>query len=819
MTKHTMIPGFLTLAGLLHAADLATETDLRAAILRGSGTHALTADIVLTADLPALPGGSAFNLDGRNHAISGHDAFSLFKCPEDATVLTLENLTLKNGYTSEHGAAVSSGQGIVVQRDIPGTGLVPILIEGSKTNRVIIRNCVLKDNVSAKSGGAVFVHLQGEPGQPYLLIENSALIGNTVLKGPSIPTFKVNAENNNGGAIWERVQSYQSEVIIRNTTLSGNRAPELAGAILVGESAGPIDQPMPVKLFHCTVVNNDAGIAGGAFWHDHSLLLDHSIVYDNSVSQSTTAKGANFAGPGPSLTIRWSDIGYRSDENGLPIEQRCHIPVKGYAAIWENNNLTVDPKLSPLPIFLAANSTYGAAYDTYVHIFDPAGPLYNAGDPGLVPGGSTLPWDQRGDPRKRIEFGRIDIGSYEYNAPLVNTPPVLSAIDPVRILEDHTGRITFTVSDKETAPESLAVTLDRKQSNKISFDQIEVNAGSRSITVRPMRDYNTSADGPQSVTVLVQDGLGAVAKQTFTLDIVPVNDKPWLRGPEDTLKTVPGFAVTHDFGFLGKVDRGDDTTAGLEKSQRLHFRIVDVAKPELFESLVLNADDGVVRLTPKARLTGNDTVRVRFAFRDDGGILNEGVDSSDVYAFYVVIQGAVVIPPVPSYLQADFPGLVSHSPISSPIPLRNAILVTDSNQSELCLNCPGSDRLDALGQMSPEGSRAGFRAFLVSLKFNAPVHYQLRVFTTLGTFFNQAEGDIDDAMLRSMMRDADGGYTAHLYWWPVTETGQQAATGSYIVRGNLTLPGPIAPPIDPNDSQNQDLRRRDISAIFGYLRR
>lgn len=803
------------LVRVLDAAEISTEADLRAAMLQGTGSHELMADLTLSADLPALPAGSAFSLGGRNHFISGDGKYSLFKCPNHGTVLALENLTLKKGYTDQHGAAVSSGQGTVVQRDIPGSGLVPIMIEGSRTNRVVIRNCVLKDNVSTKSGGAIFVHLEGEPGQPYLLIENSAIVDNTVLEGPGIPTFKVNAENNNGGGIWVRVQAYQSDVIIRNTTISGNHAPELAGGILIGESAGPTNQAMAVKLFHCTVANNDCGSAGGAFWHDHSLLLDHSIVFGNSVKKNRSANGANFAGPGPSLTIRWSAIGFRGDENGVPIEQRCQSPVKGYASIWEGNNLGADPELSPFPIFVAARGAQGTAYDTYVHVFEPSSPVYNAGDPGLDPG-PAFSWDQRGEPKKRVASGRIDLGSYEFDFSTANSPPTLSAIDPVHILEDQAARITFAVSDKETAPESLLVALDSNPQGRIVLDGIDVDGGKRTLTLRPDRDYNTAVDGPRTLTVIVQDAIGASAKQSFTLEIDPVNDRPSLRGPMDTLFAGPGLAITHDFGFPSRLDRGDDTTAGLEKDQTVGFHLLDVSRNDFFQALTINPGDGKVIFTTRADLTGKDTARVRFYLKDGGGIRNGGFDSSEAYSFIVVIKGVVALPEA-MVLQAHMPGLVSHSRIVSPFPLTNSLILVDSSNPGACLNCSSPRAGEAMGQLSAGGTIPGFHPFLISLKTNVPLRYNLKFFTAQGEFVNKAEGEITEAILDGLKKDGEGNRTVKLYWWPVSSSGIQAATGAYVARGSISAARNTAP--RNGSPANPPTLARRVSSLFGYLRR
>jgi len=101
--------------------------------------------------------------------------------------------------------------------------------------------------------------------------------------------------------------------------------------------------------------------------------------------------------------------------------------VKGFPSILEGNTLTVDPMLSPQPVYLAAGPVSGTAYATYAHIFDTASPLYNAGDPGVSPGQGTTPaWDQRGEPKMRIGSGRIDIGAFEY-AP----GPLPESIPPV----------------------------------------------------------------------------------------------------------------------------------------------------------------------------------------------------------------------------------------------------------------------------------------------------------------------------------------------------------------------------------------------------
>lgn len=754
----------LALARPCAAAEIASEEDLRAAILQGTGSHSLKEDLVLSRDLPPLPDGARFALDGRNHRLSGARRHSLFRGPGGGTVLILENITLAEGYTAGHGAAISLGNGGVVERDIPGFGKVPILIEGSRDNRLVLRNSILQDHVSAKSGGAIFLHLEGEPGEPYALIENTALIGNSVLPGPTIPTFQVNGEHNNGGAIWIRVQAYKSDVVIRNSTLSGNSAPELGGAILVGESAGPPDQAMTVKLLHSTVVGNRAGLAGGAFWHDHSLLLDHSIVWNNAVGGSAAADGSDIAGPGPDLTIRWTLLGNRRDEHGRPIDQRSQRPVRGFASKWEDNNRSGDPLLSPFPVYLASRA--GTAYSTYVHRIDRTSPAFDAGDPALAAGTGTTPsWDQRGNPKPRIGAGRIDLGAFEFDSTAADAPPRLAAIDTLRILEDSPGRLVLTVSDAESPAESLLLALAGAAPGRFAVEAEPDSGGTRVFRILPAPDYHTGLDGPRALTATVQDGSGSSASRSVALVIDPVNDPPLLRGPADTVEVRAGFTARFDFGLESRTDRGDATTADLEKDQSVAFEFLSVDKPGRFRHLALDPSDGALSVTVDPSLVGRDTAQVFFRIRDDGGRADGGRDSSQAYPIILILIGNP--PPEPPFLEAKVSPLVE---------------------------APG-----------PEAPRRGFQTDLLTVTANMPFRYALKVFTTRGEFVDRIEGDVPEAVLGTLPKDPEGRRAFRLTWKPNSRQGNPLATGSYVVLGKVATDGP-------------EPRAAKVEAVFGYLR-
>src|SRR5262249_10129176 len=75
------------------------------------------------------------------------------------------------------------------------------------------------------------------------------------------------------------------------------------------------------------------------------------------------------------------------------------------------DQINIDPMLGPLQ----ANGGL-----TFTHALLPGSPAINAGDPTFTPPPS---YDQRGSPFHRVVNGRIDIGSFEMQAPRATPTP------------------------------------------------------------------------------------------------------------------------------------------------------------------------------------------------------------------------------------------------------------------------------------------------------------------------------------------------------------------------------------------------------------
>ena len=196
----------------------------------------LTGDITLDEPLPAITG--TITIRGGGHTISGAGKFRIFEV--NGGRLTINSLTMTEGFSKEHGGAL-------------------LLQNGA---RVTVNDSTFLRNVG-EWGGAVTVFL----GEPELSVHNSRFIENraTFEAGALLhASGKVEISgsvfiNNDGfaqgGAIFAPTGD---QLTVTNSTFIGN----FAGR------GGAVSAPGPAKLTHVTMVGNRATLlAGGhAIW-------------------------------------------------------------------------------------------------------------------------------------------------------------------------------------------------------------------------------------------------------------------------------------------------------------------------------------------------------------------------------------------------------------------------------------------------------------------------------------------------------------------------------------------------------------------------
>ncbi|TWU03197.1 Ig-like domain-containing protein [Neorhodopirellula pilleata] len=150
------------------------------------------------------------------------------------------------------------------------------------------------------------------------------------------------------------------------------------------------------------------------------------------------------------------------------------------------------------------------------------------------------------------------------------------------------------------------------------------------------------AVGTATVSVQLQDdggtadgGIDTSETQTFTIEIIPVNDAPQFTIAGDPL-TVAEDSESQTVNALATV-----TSVGPlnESTQTAVFEITGNSNPALFA--VLPAIDAAGNLTYTPAENANGIAEVTMVARDNGGTLNGGVDTSVPQTFTITISPAI----------------------------------------------------------------------------------------------------------------------------------------------------------------------------------
>lgn len=208
----------------------------------------------------------------------------------------------------------------------------------------------------------------------------------------------------------------------------------------------------------------------------------------------------------------------------------------------------------------------------------------------------------------------------------VNDAPVVSIITDRAIFEDtSTGEVTFMVGDVELGADGLLVT--GTSSNQAIVPDANIMIGgsgtTRTVTVIPAPDRT----GRVTITVKVADGM-ATATESYLLTINPVNDAP-------SFTKGPNLVVDEDAGSQTFRDWATNISAGpFEVDQRVTFE-VNTDNPSLFAVPPVLSPTGILSFTSQVNAYGTATVNVRL--KDDGGLENNGVDTSAWQSFTITI--------------------------------------------------------------------------------------------------------------------------------------------------------------------------------------
>jgi predicted outer membrane repeat protein len=383
---------FLFVLASFSAASAATITvtntdDSGVGSLRAAITDAHPGDTIAFSVTGTINLTSGLLTISKNLTIKGPDADKLTINGNGDTVFDITSGTVHISGLTISGAATSGPGGI---RNV-GT--------------LTVTNCTFSDN-SAGYGGGIYNHNGGT-----LKVMNSTFSDNSASLGGGIAndgtltvtdsTFSGNSATSGGG-----IDNFIGTLKVMNSTFSGNKA----------RVGGGIDNENTLTATNCTFSGNTADSFGGGIWNTDTSTVTNSTLSGNSATsgggiydptgsvslRNTVAAnntGGNCAGPG---TI--TSLGHNLEYPGTS----CNFTATG-------DIVGQDPQLDPLAL--------NAPGTTETMALQSGSPAIDAGDNSDLP-----PTDQRGAVRIWDGDGNstaiVDIGAYEYGAPLYVPPGV-----------------------------------------------------------------------------------------------------------------------------------------------------------------------------------------------------------------------------------------------------------------------------------------------------------------------------------------------------------------------------------------------------------
>ena len=395
----------------------------------GAGTHTitLTADIALTAALPALTNTAATEvvIDGDGHILTGDAAHTILEIGPGAAV-RVRDVTLTEGHgdsgpNGEQGGAIynrgrltvadthlhhnsASGGGAIYTHggagNTAGLVLTHVFMDSNSDNggqygggaglaavadggtvNVTISQSIFRDHFATSGGGAIF--LNGSGGEALLTMDTTAIV--------------FNAAMGTGGGLVISSNGGVAAALLVNSTVAENESYFNGGGIAIYENGGTAE----LGLVFSTVTSNTMAFSGSAIFNaGGAITAAASIIGSSGTNPACAEEGGG--------TFTLTSQGYNLGDDGS-----CDLDAAGDI-----------PSGQPLTHYAQpVAATYG---ETYVAPLDNLSDAQQVVPTGVLGCGTTVAQDQRGQPRP-VPAGKCDIGAYESNVATSCAPPLTAA--------------------------------------------------------------------------------------------------------------------------------------------------------------------------------------------------------------------------------------------------------------------------------------------------------------------------------------------------------------------------------------------------------
>lgn len=268
---------------------------------------------VITSEVTINGGGAAIERD-----ISNPDKFRLMEVSTASGMLTLNSVTLANGYAYSGTFPEFHGGGIYLNNSASLVGN-SLTLSGNRAKRsnnvsgnggginatgatVELNDSLISNNNATSNGGAVYVYYGSLTLNETVVSNNTAATGAgvAIISSPLVGDSATISNNStslgggsrNGGGIWA---FYNSTVELSNSTIENNYASSAGGGIRS-------DFLSPITLINTHLNGNEAGEKGGGLYARKTAVVS---VSGGSVSNNTAGSfgGAMYARYGSTITL------------------------------------------------------------------------------------------------------------------------------------------------------------------------------------------------------------------------------------------------------------------------------------------------------------------------------------------------------------------------------------------------------------------------------------------------------------------------------------------------------------------------------------
>ena len=305
--------------------------------------------------------------------------------------LTLNNTVISNGNTSGSGGGILNKGTLSVNDsslELNGASVAGGAISNNGT--VTVNESSLINNAATVGGGIANNSGTTNINSSTLFLNHAGETGGAIaVVGGSVTVSNCTFENNTAGVVTGSPGSVlngagiynAATLIVSNTTMTGNSAANLGGAI--GNSSAGV-----LTISHSTLSINSAIYGGGGIYSQSSSFdLGSTIVAGNT---------ANTGSPDIAGTVHSDAYNVIGNTTGTTIT-------------GDTSGNLVNGAASPLNLDQLHDN--GGTTETMALLYGSV--AINAGDPAFV---SPPDYDQRGAGFPRLVNGRIDIGAYEFGS-------------------------------------------------------------------------------------------------------------------------------------------------------------------------------------------------------------------------------------------------------------------------------------------------------------------------------------------------------------------------------------------------------------------